>query len=241
MPSQQRQPILVILHRETSTPGRLGMRLQERGYRLDVRRPPLGDALPETLENHAAAVIFGGPMSVNDNLPDIRREIDWIEVPLREEKPFLGICLGAQILARHLGASVAKHPEGMIERGFYPIFPTEAGARLIDWPEYVQHFHREGFELPHGGTLLAEGEIFRNQAFSYGPAAFGIQFHIELTLAMVHRWTSAIRDPMPGEQHRTLHFEHRYVHDHQTVAWTERFLDLWLALGQKRRLPEAAE
>ncbi|MFN3227942.1 MAG: GMP synthase, partial [Hyphomicrobiales bacterium] len=62
----QDQPILIILHQEHSTPGRVGMKLRERGYCLDIRRPPLGCALPETLDEHAGAVMFGGPMSAYD-------------------------------------------------------------------------------------------------------------------------------------------------------------------------------
>jgi len=89
------QPILIVLHQETSTPGRVGHSLRLRGYRLDVRRPPLGDPLPASMAEHAGAIIFGGPMSANDTTDFIRREIDWLSAPLKENKPFLGICLGA--------------------------------------------------------------------------------------------------------------------------------------------------
>ena len=65
-PLSRKPRILIILHQESSTPGRLGMRLVERGFDLDIRRPPLGDALPETLDDHAGAIMFGGPMSAND-------------------------------------------------------------------------------------------------------------------------------------------------------------------------------
>ncbi|MFY9840880.1 MAG: glutamine amidotransferase, partial [Xanthobacteraceae bacterium] len=99
-------PILIVLHQEHSTPGRVGNALQKLGYPLDVRRPRFGDALPPTMAEHAAAIIFGGPMSANDGEDFIRREIDWIGVPLRENKPFLGICLGAQLCAKHLGGKV---------------------------------------------------------------------------------------------------------------------------------------
>src|SRR5205823_14589649 len=68
-------PVLVGLHQETSTPGRIGNALRALGHPLDIRRPRLGDALPETLEFHAGAVIFGGPMSANDPDDFIRREI----------------------------------------------------------------------------------------------------------------------------------------------------------------------
>src|SRR6201985_3314993 len=80
-------PVLIILHQETSTPGRVGNALRALGYRLDIRRPRFGDPLPETLDHHAGAVMFGGPMSANDGDDYIRREIDWIGVALREERP----------------------------------------------------------------------------------------------------------------------------------------------------------
>src|SRR3712207_9262089 len=108
---RSRAPILVILHQEHSTPGRVGRLLLERSYPLDIRRPRLGDPLPETLAAHAGAVIFGGPMSANDPDDFLKTEIDWIGVPLKENKPYLGLCLGAQMMAKHLGARVRPHPE----------------------------------------------------------------------------------------------------------------------------------
>src|SRR5579863_10075813 len=160
------RPVLVILHQETSTPGRIGNALRALGYPLDIRRPRFGDALPATLEQHAGAVIFGGPMSANDADDFVRREIDWIAVPLLERRPFLGICLGAQMLARQLGARVAPHAKGRVEMGYYPIRPTRAGLKVCaHWPDQVYHWHREGFELPKGSELLAEGGDFPVQAF----------------------------------------------------------------------------
>src|ERR1700722_3582907 len=91
-----RLPVLIVLHQESSTPGRIGNALRALGYGLEIRRPRFGDPLPETLDGHAGAVIFGGPMSANDPDDFVRREIDWIAVPLREQRPLLGICLGAQ-------------------------------------------------------------------------------------------------------------------------------------------------
>jgi GMP synthase (glutamine-hydrolysing) len=225
-----RKPVLLILHQQHSTPGRVGTRLRARGYPLDIRRPRLGDPLPETLAEHSGVVIFGGPMSANDEDDFIRRETDWLSVPLDERAPCLGLCLGGQMLARKLGARICPHPEGQVEIGYYPLTATEAGRQLLDWPDRVHHFHREGFDLPAGATLLAEGDVFTNQAFSYGPAAFAIQFHIELTTAMVSRWTarSAQRGPRPGAQPTPFHFEGRALHDWKTSAFLDRFLDLWL-------------
>jgi GMP synthase (glutamine-hydrolysing) len=154
-------PILIILHQEHSTPGRLGHALQQLGYTLDVRRPRFGEALPPTMAEHAGVVIFGGPMSANDSDDFIRREIDWIGVPLRDNKPFLGICLGAQLCAKHLGGKVFRHPNGRVEVGYYPVRPTAGGLAVVPtWPEYVYQWHREWFDLPHGAELLAESDIF---------------------------------------------------------------------------------
>lgn len=236
-----RDQVLIVVHQESSTPGRVGVKLRERGYRLDIRRPCLGHPLPETLEGHAGAVVFGGPMSANDctSLDFIRREMDWLEVPLKEEVPYLGICLGAQLLALHLGAKVEPHPQGRAEIGYYPLRPTLAGRQLANWPEQAYQWHREGFELPRGATLLAEGEDFPNQAFAYGQAAYGIQFHPEVTLAMMHRWTvrASHRFSLPGAQPRAQHLSQRLVYDGGVARWLDDFLDLWLASArQKQRL-----
>ncbi|HEV7911228.1 MAG TPA: glutamine amidotransferase, partial [Methylocella sp.] len=81
--------VLIVLHQKHSTPGRLGRLLRAQGFELDCRRPCFDDPLPETLRNYAGAIVFGGPMSVNDEDTWVRREIDWIGVPLKEDTPFL--------------------------------------------------------------------------------------------------------------------------------------------------------
>jgi GMP synthase (glutamine-hydrolysing) len=222
--------ILIILHQAHSTPGRVGNALQELGYTLDVRRPRFGDALPHTLAEHTAAVIFGGPMSANDEDEFIRREIDWIGVPLREKKPFLGICLGAQLFAKQLGAKVFHHADGHAEVGYYPIRPTEAGLAVVEmWPEYVYQWHREGFDLPASTELLAQGDTFEVQAFRLG-RAFALQFHPEVTHAMMHRWTTHGHERMelPGARPRHTHFADRAVYDYSARAWLSVFLERWI-------------
>lgn len=223
--------ILIILHSETSTPGRIGHELVRRGYRLDIRRPCLGDPLPETLARHEGAVIFGGPMSANDGDSWIADEIDWIAVPLKEDKPFLGVCLGAQMMARHLGATVGPHRDGLVEIGYYPLRPTPEGEPLGPWPTHVYHWHREGFSLPAGARLIATGAVFENQAMQYGRAAFGIQFHPEVTRLTMHRWTvlGAHRFVLPGAQPRQAHLDGNLLHDGPVRDWLSRFLDRWLA------------
>ena len=235
------KPVLLILHQEHSSPGRVGQVLTKLGYPLDIRRPRFGDPLPEHMHEHAGAVIFGGPQSANDTEDFVKREIDWVGVPLRDEKPFLGICLGAQMMARKLGARVSPHPEGHAEVGYYPIRPTEAGLRLIDpWPGHVYQWHREAFELPGGAELLAEGETaaFAAQAFRSG-TGYALQFHPEVTHAMMYRWLvrGAHRMELPGAKQRHEHVFDRAVHDFALKNWLALFIDHWI--GRKPAAPPA--
>lgn len=223
--------ILILLHSETSTPGRIGRVLVEKGFSLDVRRPCLGEALPQTLAEHAGVVILGGPMSANDSDPFVREEIDFIGVPLKEKKPFLGVCLGAQMLARHLGSPVGPHPDGWVEIGYYPLVPTDVGQMFGPWPEHVYHWHREGFDLPSGAERLASSETYENQAIRYGTTAFGIQFHPEVTRLMMHRWSvlGARRLVLKGARLGSTHLEHQLLYDAPVKTWLRGFLDHWLA------------
>jgi GMP synthase (glutamine-hydrolysing) len=233
------EKILIVLHQEMSSPGKLGQMLKAKGFTLDIRRPRFGDPLPETMDEHAGAAIFGGPMSANDPDDFVKKEIDWIGVTLKEGAPFLGICLGAQMLVKHLGGSVSGHCEGCAEVGFYPLQATDAGQKLGDWPTMVYQWHREGFDLPEGATLLARGDIFENQAFSVNDAAIGIQFHSELTYAMACRWTvrGAARFELPKAQPRSEHMAGWFRYDPAVRAWLWTFLDTWLA-QDKRGLKE---
>lgn len=240
-----RSPVLIVLHQETSTPGRVGNALRALGYRLDIRRPRFGDPLPATLDGHSGAVMFGGPMSANDPDDYIRREIEWLAVPLREQRPFIGICLGAQMLASHLGARVAPDPQGRAKIGYYPIQPTAMGENLCaGWPAQAYHWHREGFDLPAGCELLAEGardDIFPIQAFRSG-SCYGLQFHPDVTTAMMHRWTTRGHErlKLPGARPRADHFAWRAVHDVAERAWLMQFLDGWLH-REPLVMPMAAE
>lgn len=225
----RKRPILAILRQEASTPGRAGGLLRFKGFDLDIRRPACGDALPDTLDGHAGVISFGGPMSANDPDSHIKREIDWLSVPLSENRPYLGICLGAQMLVKNLGCSVAAANGDITEIGWYPLKATAEGERIIpNWPGMVYHFHREGFELPRGATLLAEGDAYRNQAFRYGEKAWGIQYHPELTLAMMRRWVvkGAHRFSLPNAQQGDEHLNGRVLYDKALRAWFNGFLDL---------------
>jgi GMP synthase (glutamine-hydrolysing) len=240
-----KRPVLLVLHQEHSTPGRVGHALTRLGVPLDIRRPRFGDPLPKTMDAHAGAIVFGGPMSANDEDDYIRREIGWMSVPLSEQRPLIGICLGAQMLARQLGGRVYCHVDGRAEVGYYPIHPTREGLAIADkWPSHVYEWHREGFDLPPGAVLLATGDTyFPVQAFRYGPAAFAIQFHPEVTYAMACRWTvrGHERLDLPGAKPRSQHFADRAAYDFAVRAWLTGFLDHWLHSGPPVERTDAAK
>jgi GMP synthase (glutamine-hydrolysing) len=226
--------VLVIVHQETSDPGRIGQCLRHQGYHLDIRCPAVGDPLPPTLDAHNGVVVFGGPMSANDDptLPFIRTELDWIEtVALPSDRPYLGICLGAQLLARVLGARVAPHPQDVREIGYVPITVTPAGEEDFGCSAlHVFQWHGEGFDIPTGAVQLAQGHVFPNQAFRYGDRAYGLQFHPEITRAMIDLWTTKAADQLhlPGAQPRHLQFQQHDLYSGAIATWLSEFLDQWL-------------
>ncbi|MBV9909170.1 MAG: glutamine amidotransferase [Hyphomicrobiales bacterium] len=232
--SVARRPIvLIVLHQEHSTPGRVGLALKAMGVRLDIRRPSLGEPLPPTLARHDGVVVFGGPMGANDTLEWVKAEIEWLETPLAEDKPLLGLCLGAQMLARALGSRVFSYEDKRSEIGYYPIEPTLAGDLLClaPFPRTVYQWHSDGFDLPEGAELLAVGGTnFPNQAYRYGRHAVGLQFHPEVTYHMMCRWThrGAERLTRPGALSRPEHLGGWFQHDGRVAAWLEAFLPAWL-------------
>lgn len=144
-------------------------------------------------ETCQGVVVMGGPMSANDaeHLPFIREELRLIEETLKADLPFLGVCLGSQLLAKALRMRV--YPGERKEIGWYPLWTrSEAkGDPLFgDFPPRLEMFqwHGETFELPLGAKLLASSELFLHQAFRYGDKAYGLQFHAEMTPAMIAEW-----------------------------------------------------
>jgi len=229
--------ILFIVHQESSNPGRIGQMVEEFACEPVICRHACGDPLPESMDDYAAAVIFGGPMSANDDhLPAIRNELDWLEVPLRSDKPFLGICLGAQMLARYLGGTVHSHAEGYHEIGCYKVTACPGGRDLFDDEQYFYQWHGEGFTLPSGAEHLAASELFPNQAFRTGKA-YGVQFHPDVTGEMMLQWSSKVAHRMllPGAQARDRQHAGLAAYNPGIENWSRRFFAHWLApvLGQR--------
>ncbi|MCX7354630.1 MAG: gamma-glutamyl-gamma-aminobutyrate hydrolase family protein [Alphaproteobacteria bacterium] len=228
--------VLLVVHSRTSDTGRVGRILGELGYTSDIRCPLHGDPLPDTMDGHVGAAIFGGPQSVSDRttLPPIQAEIDWIPRVLESGKPFLGICLGAQMLAHALGGRVSRHPAEIHEIGYTTIRPTDEWRGVLDAPHVFYQWHCEGFEVPACAKLLATGDAFPNQAFRVDGNVYGLQFHPEVTKPIMARWISDsvnIHRPeaQPGEQQLVA----AEIYDPPVEDWTRAFLEAWI--GRSRR------
>jgi len=224
---------LIILHQDRSIPGDIGRKLINRGYNLDIRRPCIGDVLPNHLNEHALVVILGGPISVNDQADYIKYEIDWLKVVLDSGKPFLGICLGAQMLAKYLGCKVEKNSSKLVEIGFYPIKPTEDGRELFKNQEVFYQFHDEGFDIPTNSKLLAEGNRFKHQAFQY-KNCYAFQFHPEVNFYLHIRWLYFVLLKNPkklfvnGAQNIIFQLYLRLKNNRRVSFWLDDFLDNYL-------------
>lgn len=234
-----RGTVLAVVHHGADDVGAIGSLLGYAGYELDIRSPVEGDPLPEILTGYAGAAIFGGIMSANDDhLPAIRLELDWISQVIKSGCPLVGVCLGAQMIARALGARVYKQPQGLWEIGYCPVDPTPAGARVF--PRGLQHFyswHQDGFDIPPGAELLgAGGAAFPNQAFRYGASTYAVQFHPEAPSHMFTGWM----DNSPDFEHRPgAHDRQRQLHDaalyeDHVDVWLAEFLEMWLDSAQPR-------
>ena len=228
---------LFILHQKTSEAGDIANKLKIRGFNFEIRRPSLGDSLPTNLNNYSAIVVFGGPMSANDNNEFMNKEIDWIGQVLQSEVPFLGICLGAQILVKYLGCKVEKNPNEISEIGFYKIQPTENGIKMFQSQDVFYQFHTEGFELPSGCELLAKGDIFTNQAFRY-KNCYGLQFHPEVNIYLHLKWLFLVLIKKPqilfknGAQNIFYQLWLRIKYNNSISRWLDDFLDNYLLKEQ---------
>jgi len=185
--------LLVLQHVAHELLGTLNPLLKRAGFRIryvNFARHP--DAQP-SLDGYDGLIVLGGPMSVNDTkrLSHLMTELKLIEDAMRREIPVLGICLGAQLIAKTLGADV--YPNTVKEIGWYDVFPTDAASsdpllRELEKTEKLFQWHGETFDIPKSARHLAFSSLCANQAFRYGDKVYGFQFHLEVDEPMIHRW-----------------------------------------------------
>jgi len=172
-------------------PGYLGEIMQEHGILYEVIKVDEAP-VPDPTE-YDALIVMGGPqhVGVDDKYPYLAGVEEAIRKAVERDIPYLGICLGGQLLAHALGAAVKRH--SMVSIGFYEVQLTQEGKAdplFQGLPGYQQVilWHEDMFDLPTGAVQLATNVHTENQAFRYRRYAYGMQYHIELTPTMLDVW-----------------------------------------------------
>jgi GMP synthase-like glutamine amidotransferase len=173
----------VLQHVEFEGPAAVADWAAGRGFPLRIFHLHRDPTLP-SLADFDMLTVMGGPMSANDEaqLGWLGREIALVREAIAADKTVLGICLGAQIIAKALGARV--YPGSAKEIGWFPVQRTTGSHPLFEGlPDSFTpfHWHGETFDLPHEATLLAKSKITQTQAFAVGQRVLGLQFHMEAT------------------------------------------------------------
>jgi GMP synthase-like glutamine amidotransferase len=180
----------------TGTPlGLVGEALAEAGAEVDLRQPYRGGALPESPAGYDGLVVLGGEQSALDDAeyPYLPRLAALTRAFTEADRAVLGICLGAQLVARGAGAeNILGRP---VEFGWHPVTPTEAGRHdpvvsALGESAPLFHWHLDTFTLPPGATHLARSAQTAIQAFRIGRATYGIQFHFEADRKLVETWSA---------------------------------------------------
>jgi len=193
--------IYYLQHIDLEGPGTLGGFFAEQGFSSQAIALHRGDRLPQDFDVMQAVVVLGGPMNVDedDRYPFLRQEKKFIQELIARGILTVGLCLGAQLIARAAGARVYKSP--VKELGMSRIALTEQGLRdpLFEGVEQENHFfqwHEDTFDVPDGGILLGRGEDCPNQIFKIGSKAYGFQCHMEISRDEALAWADAyVKDP----------------------------------------------
>jgi GMP synthase (glutamine-hydrolysing) len=184
--------VLSVIHGDNARAGIFGDVVTERGHELDEWSLAWDDPLPRPLDDYGAVLVFGGAMHADqdDRHPWLREENLFLQRLLNIGTPTLGVCLGAQLLAKAAHASV--HPAAQPEVGWFPVELTDAvsddpvlGSLPRRFDAFQWHFYT--YDVPGGADELARSEAC-TQAFRLGDSVWGIQFHAEVTADQVARW-----------------------------------------------------
>lgn len=193
--------ILFIKHIDIEGPETLGAFFQRHGFNCRTVDLGQGEALPQDLADIQAVIVLGGPMNVDeeDQYPFLKPENAFIQQVLRQEIPYLGICLGSQLLAKACGARVTKNP--VEEIGWSSVRLTASGkndtlfAGLAE-EVLVFQWHGDTFAIPSGAQCLASSSACAHQALKVGRYAYGLQFHVEITDKSIREWSDEyFKDP----------------------------------------------
>ncbi|MDO8462313.1 MAG: type 1 glutamine amidotransferase [Deltaproteobacteria bacterium] len=205
--------LLVLQHASTEGLGTFEAELKAKNFEIDVRHLYKGDPLPseDDFLSFVGLISMGGPMSVNDQkkYPFLAHEEKLIVAALERKRPILGICLGAQMIAKACGMKVYGGPKKEI--GWSEVCLDDWFAKRnplffqLNDPLTVFQWHGETFDIPVEGYRLAKSDLYPNQAFCFNGNAHGLQFHPEMTEEMIRTWVqNASGELSPEEAEKIL-------------------------------------
>ncbi|MBI1978393.1 MAG: glutamine amidotransferase [Candidatus Omnitrophica bacterium] len=203
--------VLVFRHVPHESLGTIEFFLNPRGFQIEFVDLFLKQPIPKTPQEFDFIIAMGGPMNVDeiDRYPFLKEEREFIKQAIGLGKPVLGVCLGAQMIARALDARVYAGPKKEI--GWYPLHLSKEATedpvfQHLEAKPTVFQWHGDTFDLPKGAVPLAASDLYPNQAFRFGTSVYALQFHVEVTAEMIQDWLlkgadelKSIQPPVSGK------------------------------------------
>lgn len=204
--------------------------LRHQGFNVRIHKVWKDAPMPKLDGNTAGVLVLGGPQMVSEHEKwhHMAAEFRFVETVIQQQVPLIGICLGAQVIAHVLGATVRYAPDGGQLMGYYKTKPAQSDNDLFGEEMHVLNGNAQGFDVPKTAKLLAYSEetTHANQAFAYGDKVVAIQFHPEVTRAILTNWQTdyAYLLGRPGTQtveQQNVGFEQ---YDARLKAWYQGLL-----------------
>jgi len=229
--------ILIIKHIDIEGPGTLGDFLRSQGEPFRIIELGAGEPIPTDPHLFKAVVVLGGPMNVDEEgrFPFLKSENEFIQKILKAGVPYLGICLGSQLLAKAAGARVVKSP--VKEIGWYRVQKCQLAKndRLFDGfceETPIFQWHGDMFQIPSNGELLASADGCPHQALKVGKNAYGLQFHVEVTDKSIKEWCEEYcENDLPGREDHAKsmmedYWKYKQAFDAQARKLYQNFLNI---------------
>lgn len=227
----------IIENHDFGSPDAGEAHLRQQGYDVRIHKVWNGAPMPTLEANTAGVMVLGGPQMVSEHekWPYMADEFRFVETVIQQQVPLIGICLGAQVIAHVLGATVRYAPDGGQLMGYYKTKPADPKSNWFDQEMYVLNGNAQGFDVPATADLLAYSEetTHRNQAFTYGSKVVALQFHPEVTRAILTHWQTdyAYLLGRPGTQTIEQQNAGFVKHDAALKVWYKNLLDKLIAPG----------